>query len=371
MHMRRLIGCILLCLFSAFPATGFAQKPKVLILAADDPQWANEVRTTIAASDCFAQVDLFDMRSSTPSLAFLRQYKAILAYDNYTPSAGIGNVLADYVDQGGGLVISAFANASIPFDGRINTSEYQVLVSLSQTQGTLLTMGNISMPHHPIMQGVTHFNGGTSTYHSTSTTLSPRSYIIASYSNGAPLILAKENVGLKKMRRVDLNLFPPSSGSRSDFWSASTDGAKIMTNALLWVARTSPTSGSKILQAASLEDRIDAHTTEFISLSDRSTDKSPLASVSSSTEMRGYQLGQIYPNPASTMASVKITLPHASMVTLNLVSTTGQVYEVASGHYQVGESTIDITTSHIPNGSYFYVLSNEEIRISRQMIVVR
>lgn len=366
MHMRRLIGCILLlCLSLAFPISGFAQKPKVLILAADDPRWANEVRATIAASGSFSQVDFFDMRRSIPSLALLREYKAVLAYDNYTPVTGVGNVLADYVDQGGGLVISAFANASIPFEGRVNTPEYQVLVPLNQTQGTMLTMGEIAKPEHPIMLGVSGFNGGAASYHSTSTTISPRSYIIASYDNGAPLILAKENVGLKKMRRADLNFFPPSSGSYSDFWSASTDGAKIMTNALLWVAgvASTPAFGTqRVANAAG--DRGELIDT------DKPVGQKAL-DVASTTEMKGCQLGQVYPNPSSTSASVKITLPYSSAITLKLISTTGEVYHVAEGQYPSGESIINLSTSSIPNGTYFYVLSNEGVQISRQMVILR
>ena len=35
---------------------------------------------------------------------------------------------------------------------------------------------------------------------------------------------------------MDLNFYPPSSTSRADFWVATTDGAKLYTNALVWAA---------------------------------------------------------------------------------------------------------------------------------------
>ncbi len=216
---------------------GFAQAPNVMILAADDQTWANEVKSKLQATGLLGTIDVVDARSVTPTVAQMQTYKAILTWSDYSYGNGttLGNNLASYVDGGGGLVVAVFANASIPLSGNINTATYQVLVPAGQTQGTMLTMGTVLLPSHPIMLGVTSFNGGTSTYKSTSTTLTSGSYRIANYSNGDPLIMAKDNVGPMNAKRVDLNFFPPSTDSRSDFWQASTSGARIMANALLYV----------------------------------------------------------------------------------------------------------------------------------------
>lgn len=75
----------------------------------------------------FHAVDTFDSRGGTPTLDFLDDYDAILNFTNFIPSDGgaLGNVLKDYVDQGGGLVLSTYGFSS-PWDvsGGIMTDGY-------------------------------------------------------------------------------------------------------------------------------------------------------------------------------------------------------------------------------------------------------
>jgi len=56
-------------------------------------------------------VGYLDARGSTPTLNDLAVFDAVLTYNNVRPDdqVAFGNVLADYVDLGGGLVISAYA----------------------------------------------------------------------------------------------------------------------------------------------------------------------------------------------------------------------------------------------------------------------
>jgi hypothetical protein len=60
----------------------------------------------------------------------------------------------------------------------------------------------------------------------------------AHWSNGQPLAGSKDDGA---GRFVGLNFFPPSSDSRSDFWVSSTDGARLMSDALLWSGKIPPT----------------------------------------------------------------------------------------------------------------------------------
>ncbi|MEJ7682321.1 MAG: hypothetical protein WKG06_31620 [Segetibacter sp.] len=109
------------------------------------------------------------------------------------------------------------------------------------------------------MTNISTFDGGSNSFMGTSTTISPGAYRVADWDNEVPLIVAKDNVGPADAKRVDLNFYPPSSDSRSDFWSSSTDGVKIMANSLLYVARassknitTSALSSTSYCQGASL-----------------------------------------------------------------------------------------------------------------------
>jgi len=77
-------------------------------------------------------------------------------------------VLADYVDGGGGVVVAVFSfynpTHSLGLDGRISSANYLPFTQPGgQTGGNGLTMV-IDDAQHPIMAGVTTFNGGTSSY---------------------------------------------------------------------------------------------------------------------------------------------------------------------------------------------------------------
>jgi hypothetical protein len=96
-------------------------------------------------------------------------------------------------------------------------------------------MGTVLVPAHPIMAGVSTFNGGTHAYRPTGTTLTAGSTLIARWSDNKVLLA----VGAGP-RRVDLGFWPVSSDCREDFWVASTDGARLMANALVFAAGTAP-----------------------------------------------------------------------------------------------------------------------------------
>ena len=236
---------ILLVLVSA---NAVLAQVKVLVIANYYPQ---DVQAKLMATAQFSQVDLWTTNLS-PLLPYLRGYDAVLCYSGGDPLPNdLGTVLAQYVDGGGGVVL-AFAALYHPdygtdyvLNGDFNNSTYQALVpgSSSVGAGSELTLGAVAMPYHPIMQGVRTFDGGTLSFCTTSTTLAPGAYLVASWSDGTPLIVARERAGVTgNARRVDLNLYPPSddiiieTGEPSGgYWNPTTDGAKIMANALVWV----------------------------------------------------------------------------------------------------------------------------------------
>jgi hypothetical protein len=175
-----------------------------------------------------------------PTLATLQGYQAVLTWANvgYPSNAAMGDVLADYVDAGGGVVVATFANASatLSLSGRWVSGGYESIIGGSgQTQGAA-TLGTVHQPAHPIMAGVTSFDGGTSSYRPTMTNLTPGSVSIADWSDGRVLVAVGANP-----RSVGLGFYPPSSDCRVDFWASSTDGARLMANALLFAAQAGGT----------------------------------------------------------------------------------------------------------------------------------
>jgi len=113
--------------------------------------------------------------------------------------------------------------------------KYTVMNSAPQTQGRPLTLVPV-ISNHPILAGVNSFNGGSSSYHGINT-LNPNAVLVASWSDGSPLIAT---LNVNGVRRVDMNFYPPSSDIRGDFWNSGTDGLKIMVNAILWCAGPTP-----------------------------------------------------------------------------------------------------------------------------------
>lgn len=225
----------------------------VAIYGANDQGWNQEVRDKIAATGLFASVSFFDASSTTPTLADLENYQAVLVYSDggFADSTTLGSNLADYVDAGGGVVVAVFAAASVPIGGRFATDDYSAIEPLSQSQDTELTLGTVHEPGSPLLNGVTSFDGGSSSYYGTGA-LNPNAVSVVDWSNGAPLVARRTINGVN---RVDLNFYPPSSDSRADFWNSSTDGAQLMANALLFTAGSAspvPEPGTLVMLGTAL-----------------------------------------------------------------------------------------------------------------------
>ncbi len=212
-----------------------AKAQDVLLVAADYDAWVPEVQAKLLGTGLFTTVDIFDAKLGTPTLVQLQAYDAVLVWSDFAfadPTA-LGDVLADYVDGGGGVVQAMFSfYNTIPVGGRWQAQGYNVWQYGSSSPGTSLTLGTIHQPGHPILAGVAGFNGGTSSYHATVGALNPGAAAIADWSNGRPLIA--DNITSFSGCVAGLNFFPPSSDVSSDFWDASTDGDLLMANALLY-----------------------------------------------------------------------------------------------------------------------------------------
>ncbi len=143
-------------------------------------------------------------------------------------NASLGTNLNNYVSSGGGLVIAVFAIASV----RITNFTYtNCPVAFPGNQTMSSTSLGTYTSSDPIMKGVSSFNPGSSRYGAGSLTLNPGATTVASY-NDSNILVAKQTIG--SARTVALNFFPPSTTARSDFWSASTDGDKLMSNSIIW-----------------------------------------------------------------------------------------------------------------------------------------
>ncbi|MCA9278033.1 MAG: PEP-CTERM sorting domain-containing protein [Phycisphaeraceae bacterium] len=195
-----------------------------------------DVQQMLAGSGLFSSVSYVEVMTQTPSLAELQQYDAVITWSNLSYQSGeaLGNVLADYVDAGGGVVVATFANSSVTAErsltGRWSTG-YDVILPRSGNQGGNASLGQILDPSHPIMDSVTTFTGGTSMSRPSMTLLEVGATEIAQWNDGRTLVAVGANP-----KRVDLGFYPPSSNCTSAWWSSGTDGGRMLAQALAFVA---------------------------------------------------------------------------------------------------------------------------------------
>ena len=198
-------------------------------------QWS-DVQTRLLATNQFSAVDVINVALATPTLAQLQQYDALLCWTNTTPldTNAWGDVLANYVDGGGGVVVAVFANSSQTTNrnigGRWQNGYLVVMDRSGSASGANGTLGTVHVPGHPVMSGVAAFQGGSTGSRPFGTTLAPGATLIAEWSDGKVLVAEGANP-----QRIDLGFYPPHSSCSGSGWTIGGD--LLMTNALFSVAK--------------------------------------------------------------------------------------------------------------------------------------
>jgi hypothetical protein len=174
--------------------------PKVLLVQADDS--TSPLVSGLLGFGDIGAVDVFDSRYGTPSLAQLQAYDVVIEWCNYAPadSTGLGNVLADYVDAGGKVILSVFnwnSTASWNTGGRIMTSGYSPLTQTpSGDHYTTACLGTHDAGS-ALMQGVST----ACDYYRDTTGLAPGATLVASWDDGENFVATQNCV-------VGINSYP-------------------------------------------------------------------------------------------------------------------------------------------------------------------
>ena len=180
-----------------------------------------------------------DSAQATPSLAQLQAHDVVFVYagEEFHDSAAMGDVLADFVDAGGALVVAAgvFDPAGIGgLTGRIVDDGYLPFDPAPALYGMQLTLVE-DVPDHAILQRVASFDGGGASIHHAPTTTRAGATQVAHWSNGEPLVAFwAPSAGMV----VGLNMAPPSEDTfpGMGLWDPSTDGDWLMADALRFAA---------------------------------------------------------------------------------------------------------------------------------------
>ncbi|HEX2837769.1 MAG TPA: hypothetical protein VHN77_06535 [Phycisphaerales bacterium] len=223
---------------SAAATVGFAQPDVAIVAAAGSTATAvqfTDVQAKLMGTGEFASVTIINAGAVTPSLTELQAYDAVMTWSNltYQSADGLGDVLADYVDAGGGVVVAVFATSTTTVNrslgGRFRSGGYEIIVTQGGNTGGAASLGDVLVPTHPTMEGVTTFIGGTTASRPTNTNVTAHGYKVALWNDGKTLIAASTQYA----NRIDLGMYPPSRDALVSSWDPATDGARIMANALL------------------------------------------------------------------------------------------------------------------------------------------
>ncbi len=199
----------------------------------------------------------------------LSTYDAVLTWwGTVAYLGGTAEVLAEYADNGGGVVVAMFGCSQSGMNGRFASENYWPIQVGAQSQGqnmaldtkTVLDKNNkpakpvgsgggdekkvVSLSDHPLMQNVRSFQGGQQSYHANLRVRDPKTCrIIASWTNGQPLVIEgpmpvakKLQAGKKQVKCVVLNFYPITSRCGAGNWQINTDGGHLLLNALTYTA---------------------------------------------------------------------------------------------------------------------------------------
>jgi uncharacterized protein (TIGR03382 family) len=226
-----------------------AQTLDVAVLGSPfDASWNDDVREFLSCTGMFNSVSRFDVGTELPTAGELVRFDAVLLYTDLAPTDGValGDSLAGFVEQGGGVVLAAGSFAKDRgISGRFETQGFMPVSTgaLEQVGGnkTLIPLeGNAWLvgptEGHPILYGVNNFDGGGASSMVTGSSEIVVAERIADWSNGELAVVTLEPPVAGNGRVAVVNAFPPSSRADSDLWPIAGDGDQLFAQALLWSA---------------------------------------------------------------------------------------------------------------------------------------
>ncbi len=165
------------------------------VLVAHSDDYPYQLLDYLAAQPGISVVDPFDCRYATPTLAYLQEYDVVVSFSNYSwyDRVAMGDLLADFVDAGGKLILAVFDWADDngwALSGRIITGGYSPFMNLGNDN--LYTWADLGAfnASHPVMAGVT----AASDDYRDDVILSPGAGLIAAWDDGVPFVAEKNCV---------------------------------------------------------------------------------------------------------------------------------------------------------------------------------
>lgn len=193
----------------------------------------DDTTATLRATRAFTRVDVWQGSITAPTAADLAPYDVVLLDRQCWYAGALGDALADYVDQGGGVVVGAMDFGFPSVSHRFLVEGYFPFEP-GYPYGTYARQLGAFDATHPIMTGITAYSSGA--YNVDMPTLVAGATVVASYADGGALIAEHRPSGAGVV--VAINDQP-----QSDFSTSNLDigydhglGASLWTNAVLYAA---------------------------------------------------------------------------------------------------------------------------------------
>ena len=186
-------------------ANGLSQKPVRVLIVSPDPN-TNDLYTILSA---YPDLEV-NWNEARWVEAWTLTYYDVVILTNNIPWSGndadpekIGDLLADYIDIGGKVIVHQMAHSSLPdyqLKGRFITDNYSPFTMATSSSWGFANMGAIREPAHPVLNGVSflQYNGYIG-----NVGVTPGSTLLANWDNGSVFLAANENV-------LGVNLLPSS-----------------------------------------------------------------------------------------------------------------------------------------------------------------
>jgi hypothetical protein len=297
--------------------------PKVAVYGAAS---STDLQTKLAATGGFTQVDFVNVNSTTPTLAQMKAYDAVVVYTYLSVTQAFGDNLADYFEAGGGVVLCDYESqetGTYVLKGRFQT-DYAMSTPIGSAgfSNVKVTLGNILEPGSLLLTGVTTFGiQGSSPLHLPSAQFNKNNpIVVALFSDGTPAIVrgTVTNAVVTARNLVEINSFGLSSAGNSTYgWDPTTDGAKLFRNALYFTmtppavtVATSIALGNQPLFTPSAPQTVTY------------TNTSSVAQTITALSISGSHIGEFSAAPASPLPAV---IPPGGTFTVNVIFTPANV----------------------------------------------
>ncbi|KAJ6226166.1 btb/poz domain-containing protein [Anaeramoeba flamelloides] len=241
---------------------------KVLLITTDQTEsHLEDMKKSILYNNNIGCVHTFFANVATPNYNYLKEYDSIFLFSSiisFHDPKKLGNMLAKFVDNGGGLVMSTYRclfekpkkYKGAELMGRIVTKGY-LPINKGVLKDKRSSLGEILIKNHPLIKDIKKFDGGLLSYriqfnensliknsnfqcqtgmNNLNKPANNFSIIVAKWSDGNPLIFYNYSPN-KKGKIVYLNLWPISGDvygykGKYNYWQSKFDGRKIISNAI-------------------------------------------------------------------------------------------------------------------------------------------